>query len=690
MSESEEVVESQGAEKYTLVDCITDPALDWVAPEPRGIASALTSQDPRLHMIVEQQRADGLQNWSTRIPGEGERVCSSFAGHDFAMYEFVFKEMGLRLPFSPFAASVLKALQVAPSQLHPNSWSFIMGFEHLCTYRSVRPTLPLFFRIFKIQRKPTREVGRAPRQNWVSLKHHEDVKLFKMFVDSIKDFKERYFIIRPESPAARESLLELEEDKDEQGVARKDDHGQVIFRAVPKFPLSWSYDHFQKEPKEYTTGDADLSPEEMAAFENLKAFVAGFTPGIWTTRKGVTLRDEHGKAKVSPRFINTRNLLKYEMETIAERMLKAKQDEKASRSARGKKKAAARTSQEVRPGTPSVQVIGTSGVGSGTPTSAPRPPPAKRTREEDSPVEDAGMGGCRNFPVPRCFTVDKFFEKYPPEVFETERAAILDQEPEVRRQQHARDMAAMVRMVSSSLVLGDERETLVKQLDTARTKHERAKGRINQLELVVDDLREKQKHWGDQLDEHRKRGEDLDAARAEIERLNAVMAPGENEHKAAEGLTTRADLVKVIAQLSHDFVEGTEYAFENAVQQIKCLNPDVELVTRGMHVNGQVQDGQIVIPAGLADSDEEEDDAEAVFEEGHEDGQDDVNEQEDRELYKHLELFLSYANTSTLVYPSSQPEPPIASWVLGRGTGTMGSFRELSSSSRSSISLLVN
>ncbi|PNX61928.1 hypothetical protein L195_g060905, partial [Trifolium pratense] len=35
-------------------------------------------------------------------------------------------------------------------------------------------------------------------------------------------------------------------------------------------------------------------------------------------------------------------------------------------------------------------------------------------------------------------------------------------------------------------------------------------------------------------------------------------------------------------------------------------------------------------PAGLADSDEEEDDAEAVFEEGHEDGQDDVNEQEDR------------------------------------------------------------
>ncbi|PNX84154.1 hypothetical protein L195_g040208, partial [Trifolium pratense] len=148
MSEAEEVVETHVVEKHALVDCITDPALDWVAPEPRGIASTLNSRDPRVFLTVEQERGDGHQNWSTRIPGEDERVCSSFGGLDFAMYEFVFKEMGLRLPFSPFAASVLKALQVAPSQLHPNSWSFIMGFEQLCSYRDVRPTLPLFFRIF--------------------------------------------------------------------------------------------------------------------------------------------------------------------------------------------------------------------------------------------------------------------------------------------------------------------------------------------------------------------------------------------------------------------------------------------------------------------------------------------------------------------------------------------------------------
>ncbi|XP_045791529.1 uncharacterized protein LOC123886239 [Trifolium pratense] len=185
-------------------------------------------------------------------------------------------------------------------------------------------------------------------------------------------------------------------------------------------------------------------------------------------------------------------------------------------------------------------------------------------------------------------------------------------------------------MISSSLVLGDERESLLEQLNNAQARHERAKSRINQLKIDVDDLKEKQKRWGDQLDEHRKRREDLDAARAEIERLTAAMAPGENEHKAAEGLTTRADLVKVIAQLSHDFVEGTEYAFENAVQQIKCLNPDVDLVTQGMHVNGEVKDGQIVIPAGLAVSDDEEEDAEVAHEEDHGDEEGDGHEQEDR------------------------------------------------------------
>ncbi|MCI58273.1 hypothetical protein A2U01_0079527, partial [Trifolium medium] len=67
-----------------------------------------------------------------------------------------------------------------------------------------------------------------------------------------------------------------------------------------------------------------------------------------------------------------------------------------------------------------------------------------------------------------------------------------------------------------------------------------------------------------------------------------------------------AELVNMIARLSHDFVEGTEYAFNNAVQQIKFLNPDVNFITDGMHVNGIIEDDRIVIPSALVSDDEED------------------------------------------------------------------------------------
>ncbi|PNX67541.1 hypothetical protein L195_g055684, partial [Trifolium pratense] len=228
MSDNEEVVESQGAEKYGLFDTITDPELDWVGPEPRGIASVLTPDDPKLHTAVERRRRNDQANWSTYLPDEDQRVCSSFDGHGFAMYEFVFKELMFSLPFSPLMIGVLRTLRVAPSQLHPNSWEFILAFEHLCANRAVRPTLPLFFRIFKIQRKTTRGEDRAvPRQNWVSLKQQDDVRLFKMFADSVRHFKERYYIVRPESPAARDNLLERRPALDDNGVVCRDAAGSV-------------------------------------------------------------------------------------------------------------------------------------------------------------------------------------------------------------------------------------------------------------------------------------------------------------------------------------------------------------------------------------------------------------------------------------------------------------------------------
>ncbi|PNX70513.1 hypothetical protein L195_g057468 [Trifolium pratense] len=62
MSDIEEVVESQGVVRYGLLDMITDPDMDWVGPEPRGIVSVLTPNDPKLRTVVERRRRNDPVN----------------------------------------------------------------------------------------------------------------------------------------------------------------------------------------------------------------------------------------------------------------------------------------------------------------------------------------------------------------------------------------------------------------------------------------------------------------------------------------------------------------------------------------------------------------------------------------------------------------------------------------------------
>ncbi|MCI85158.1 hypothetical protein A2U01_0106437, partial [Trifolium medium] len=62
-----------------------------------------------------------MQNWEVHCPQPTQRICSKFPEEGFGMYEFVFKDLRLRLPFSGFASGVFGWMNLAPSQLHPNS-----------------------------------------------------------------------------------------------------------------------------------------------------------------------------------------------------------------------------------------------------------------------------------------------------------------------------------------------------------------------------------------------------------------------------------------------------------------------------------------------------------------------------------------------------------------------------------------
>jgi hypothetical protein len=200
MVESENVVQNVVPEGN-----MNEDPLGWVAPGPRETASEISSAATGVFTIVKERAEGAPCHWRAWSPLEEKRVCSAFPEDGFAMYEYAFKELGMRLPFSELAMGVFGHLKLAPSQLNPNSLAFLRAFELVCEHLEITPTVNLFFRIFRLQRQ---RVG--GRQGWVSFR--EQITLFEMYVDSVRGFKERYYVIRPMTDAARESLYHMVEE----------------------------------------------------------------------------------------------------------------------------------------------------------------------------------------------------------------------------------------------------------------------------------------------------------------------------------------------------------------------------------------------------------------------------------------------------------------------------------------------
>ncbi|KOM32903.1 hypothetical protein LR48_Vigan01g245900 [Vigna angularis] len=103
----------------------------------------------------------------------------------FYMYANVFVQLFVRVPFTEFQMVVLREANVAPAQLHPNSWAAIQAFLTMCLAVGVTLTIPVFFHYF--------EVRPPPQGGWVSLTSVRDRTLFCPYSDSFKNFKHHYF-----------------------------------------------------------------------------------------------------------------------------------------------------------------------------------------------------------------------------------------------------------------------------------------------------------------------------------------------------------------------------------------------------------------------------------------------------------------------------------------------------------------
>ncbi|MED6199467.1 hypothetical protein PIB30_076203 [Stylosanthes scabra] len=106
----------------------------------------------------------------------------------------MFTEFGIRVPFSDFQQRLLNRASVAPSQLHPNSWSSIRCFELVTEFLELPQDPEVFLYLFKLYSSNTSE---KTKKGYMFVRPGKYRKIFTLYEDSFHDFKGRYFKIFP-------------------------------------------------------------------------------------------------------------------------------------------------------------------------------------------------------------------------------------------------------------------------------------------------------------------------------------------------------------------------------------------------------------------------------------------------------------------------------------------------------------
>ncbi|QCE11543.1 hypothetical protein DEO72_LG10g2776 [Vigna unguiculata] len=98
-----------------------------------------------------------------------DRVCHGQEGvaeKFFYMYMCHFSQLHVRLPLDDFTMGVLRALNVAPTQLHSNSWAYLQAFRILCQSLYLEPSPYAFLYFYDTRpRQPTTWLPLISRPN---------------------------------------------------------------------------------------------------------------------------------------------------------------------------------------------------------------------------------------------------------------------------------------------------------------------------------------------------------------------------------------------------------------------------------------------------------------------------------------------------------------------------------------------
>jgi len=103
----------------------------------------------------------------------------------FYMYMCHFSQLHIRLSFDEFTMGVLRLLNVAPTQLHPNSWAYLQAFKLLCMALYLEPSPRAFLYFFVTMPKSL--------ITWLSLISWPGLNRLDAFTQLFKHFKDGFF-----------------------------------------------------------------------------------------------------------------------------------------------------------------------------------------------------------------------------------------------------------------------------------------------------------------------------------------------------------------------------------------------------------------------------------------------------------------------------------------------------------------
>ena len=129
--------------------------LGWVDPRVVEISFSYDTEDVVTEFLLKHPvlKPGVHSHYFSVVPcGSAERVCMGRPGAGppfFYMYICFFSDLHVTLPFDEFTMGVLRVLNVAPTQVHPNTWVSLQAFRLLCNVMRLHPTPVLLFMLLQ-------------------------------------------------------------------------------------------------------------------------------------------------------------------------------------------------------------------------------------------------------------------------------------------------------------------------------------------------------------------------------------------------------------------------------------------------------------------------------------------------------------------------------------------------------------